>query len=198
MTYKPLELKSVGTRITYHRPSMIFESNITMDSLAYLVMTDLIKVTAVTIGANASISEANDRMIANGIRMLLVTDQQEMLQGLITATDLLGEKPLNYAREVGTNHNEISVKDIMTPLLQMEVLTLGEVLNSRVGDIVETMKRVGRQHALVVDGAGEHEAMRVRGIFSSTLISVLTGEEIDVAGKAGNFAELENALLHGH
>jgi CBS-domain-containing membrane protein len=198
MPYRPLELSRLDTRVTYHRPTQVYDKHISLNSPGYSVMTDLAKVTTITIGPMAGIDEANERMIAHGVRMLLVTDESELTLGLITTTDILGEKPLTYLREVGGNHGEILVQDIMTPYDQLEVMQLTDVLNATVGDVIATLKMVGRQHALVVDGQGQAVAPRLRGIFSTTQIGRLVGEPVDVAGKAGNFAELELALTHGH
>ncbi len=83
----------------------------------------------------------------------------------------------------------------MTPYDRLEVMTWFDVERSRVGDIIESLKRVGRQHALVVDG--EPEAQTIRGIFSSTQIARQVGEPIDTSVRAANFADLEYALVHG-
>jgi len=197
MAYRPLQLSRLDTRVTYHRPTQVYEKHISLNSSAYSVMTDLAKVTTITIGPMANIDEANQRMINHAVRMLLVTDEAQMALGLITTTDILGEKPLSYLRDVGGNHGDILVQDIMTPYDQMEVMQLNEVLNASVGDVISTLKLVGRQHALVVDGLEPGVAPRLRGIFSTTQIGRLVGELVDVAGKAGNFAELELALSQG-
>ena len=198
MAYRSLELSRLDTRVAYHRPTQVYDSHVGLDSPGYAVMTDLARVTTSTIGPMAGIDEANARMIAHGVRMLLVTDEDELTLGLITTTDILGEKPLNYLREVGGNHGEILVEDIMTPYDHLEVMQLTDVLNATVGDVIATLKRVGRQHALVVDSEGQGLAPRIRGIFSTTQIGRLVGEPVDITSKAGNFAELEMALVHGH
>jgi hypothetical protein len=55
------------------------------------------------------------------------------------------------------------------------------------------MKRVGRQHALVVDLDSEGN-QTLRGIFSTKQISKQLGIKIDTAEIARTFAELEEAL----
>jgi len=198
MPYRPLELSRLDARISFHRPTQVYDKNVSLNSPAYSVMTDLAKVTTFTIGPMATIDEANQSMINHGVRMLLVIDDEQMALGLITTTDILGEKPLNYLREVGGNHGDILVQDIMTPYDKMEVMQLNEVLNATVGDVITTLKLVGRQHALVVDGQEPAvSSRRLRGIFSSTQIARLVGEPVAVEGKAGNFAELELALTQG-
>ena len=62
----------------------------------------------------------------------------------------------------------------MTPADLIETMELHDVLQFRVGDIVETLKRSGRQHALVIE-SGSPDATSatrtVRGIFSLTHIA---------------------------
>src|SRR6185503_8701457 len=56
---------------------------------------------------------------ALGVRLLLVVDENEMVLGVITATDVLGEKSLRVALELGARRGELSVGDIMTPARQV-------------------------------------------------------------------------------
>jgi hypothetical protein len=57
-----------------------------------------------------------------------------------------------------------------------------------------TMKRHGRQHALVAETTDK--GMAVCGIFSATRIGRQLGIPVDTTGVAGTFAELESALTH--
>jgi CBS-domain-containing membrane protein len=192
--YKQLEFKRLQRRMNYHRPVQVMEEQVTSNSPAYKVMTDLSHVAAITVSPGDSIKQANTRMISNKVRMLLVTDEHQQIQGLITATDVMGEKPLNYVTKVGGNHNDVTVGDIMTSYDQLEVLCMKDVEKARVGDIIESLKSVGRQHALVVDG--DFNSQVIRGIFSSSQIERQIGESVDTHSRAVSFAELEYALMH--
>jgi hypothetical protein len=74
-------------------------------------------------------------MITRGVRLLLVVDDLESVLGVITANE------------------------------RVEVIELAEVERARVGHVLETLRRAGRQHALVVERA------MVRGIFSISPLS---------------------------
>jgi CBS domain-containing protein len=191
--FKPLELKRLNRHMDYHQP-VVTNNRINMYSPASTIMTNLKHTVAVTIGAHSSLQEANSHMIVNGVRMLLVTDEENRVKGLITATDIVGEKPMHYVNRNGGNHSDIQVGDIMTSYDDLEVLCWADVEKARIGDIAETLKRVGRQHAIVVDGEIDHQ--KVCGIFSSSAIARATGEEVDTSSCAGNFADLEHALMH--
>ena len=137
-------------------------------------MTDLTQVKAVTIPPVASVDEANQAMIRHGVRSLFVIGEAEAILGIVTSIDILGEKPIQVSQERGLGHAEVLVQQVMTPAAQLEAVELRDVQRARVGDIVETLKRSGRQHALVIDGGTvEHAstARTVRGIFSLSQIA---------------------------
>lgn len=192
--YLPLPHAKLAPRAKYCRPASPSQK-VTLESPAMAVMTDLERVMAVTIGPGASIESANQRMIAAGVRLLLVVDGGATIAGLITASDILGEKPLKHQQRTGETFNEILVNDVMTPREELDVLQLRDVFRARVGDIVATLKSFGRQHALVVETDGESKAQKVRGIFSATQIGRQLGVNVTPGEIAGTFAELEAALL---
>lgn len=167
-----------------------------MDMPAIYAMTDLQKVAAVTIEPTVSLISANQKMIANQVRLLLVCRADNSVTGILTASDILGEKPVQYMHHVNCTYGEIMVRDIMTPHDQLDVLKLNDVQMAYVGDIVATLQRDGRQHALVID-SDRYGNQRVRGIFSASKISRQVGVPIAESGRAHSFAELEQALVVG-
>lgn len=164
-------------------------SGVSKHSPATEVMTDLQHAAAYTINPAVSISEAERKMILCAVRLLFVTNSEDELVGLITATDILGERPLSYLREHGGCRDDILVQEIMTAKEGIEVINYPDVVRASIGDIVATFHAVGRQHVLVV----EHD--RVRGLFSATEISRRLGETLDMDIRARTFAELEAALV---
>jgi CBS domain-containing protein len=162
------------------------------DSPAVEVMTDLRRVSAATIGADMPINQANQAMIHRGVRSLIVTDGQRAL-GIMTATDVLGEKPMQVVRNRGVRHAEIVVRDIMTPADRLDVIDLNDVLHAEVGHVVATLKQSGRQHALVVD-ADEAGRQMIRGIFSATQVARQLGIVLHTPEIARTFAEIGAAI----
>lgn len=70
---------------------------------------------------------------------------------------------------------------------------MDEVERARVGHIVATLKRAGRQHAMVVeDGPGGRQV--VRGVFSASQLEKQLGQPVPVAATAHTFADIEAAL----
>lgn len=191
--HSSLPTTRVGPDCTFSRPH-VEGPPVGAGDGALLVMTDLRRILAVTIGPEASIDAANDRMIAHAVRMLLVVDAQMNLVGLITATDILGEKPLIHLQNNGGGWGSIKVGDIMTPRESIEALRLTDVVAAQVGDIVRTLRERGRQHAIVVDDVNAPSRQTVCGIFSTTQIGKQLGIPVEPSTVARSFAELERVI----
>ncbi len=133
-------------------------------------------------------------MIQCGIRLLLVLNHEHSLIGIITATDILGDKPLRFVQERHVKHNDILVSDIMTPLDQLEAISITEVQNARVGQVVASLRDTGRQHILVTENNASGK-FSVCGIFSFTQIERQLGAKIPSTKIAKNFTEIEEMLI---
>jgi len=192
--YTPLPSLALEPGSSYHRPDAELPELVHLDSPALSVMTDLTKVPAVTISPSANLGEANQTMIASRVRLLLVVDENKNVVGLITSTDLLGEKPMLHARKINAPIQDLSVADIMIAQPDLDVLDMKDVERARVGDVAETLKSQGRRHALVVEHSDE--GMMVRGIFSCTQISKQLGTPVeDSNGRVDTFTELKEVLM---
>jgi CBS-domain-containing membrane protein len=167
----------------------------TLDSPALVVMTDLTRVAAAVVSPETSVDEANRSMIRRGVRMLLVLDEHELLTGIVTSTDILGEAPVTLARERGVRHREILVGDVMTPAARLDAFELRTVHHARVGHVVASLQQKRRHHALVIQ-QDEEGGLEVRGIFSLSQIARQLGTPLDLPRAAGSFAEIEAALAH--
>jgi CBS-domain-containing membrane protein len=132
-------------------------------------------------------------MVQRGVRMLLVMNPERGLAGIITATDILGEKPLRFSEERRVRHNEILVSDIMTPLDKLGAIPIADVMHAKVGEVIASLREGGRQHTLVMDDAQNKTC--ICGIFSITQIERQMGMAIESTGVANTFAELEATLL---
>jgi len=165
---------------------------LTLDSPALESMTDLLVVPAASIDPKRTIDEANTRMLVRGVRMLFVLGAADELLGLITANDVLGEKPLRVVRNNAIPHSNVLVEDIMTAAQDLEVLEYPGVRNACVGDIVATLRNSGRQHALVV--AETPGGPRVRGLFSTSQIARDLGIAVQTPAIYKTFAEIEAVM----
>ena len=165
--------------------------SVTPDSPATDVMTDLRHTPAFTTDADAPANQALQKMMHAGVRLLLVTNSARHVVGLITARDLMGEKPVRAATENQIPRDAVTVAQCMVPQQHIEVLDYAEVLRSTVAEIVLTLRHSGRQHALVLEADGKPV---VRGIFSAVRVGRQLGVELQASGQMQSFAELEQAI----
>lgn len=187
--YRALNAGTLDIGVTFERPRQHMSRQVTLESPAVTVMTDLARVTAETVTANLPVDDAEQKMIASGIRLLFVTNQLNEVIGIVTSKDLSGEHIMRLINSSRSPRQDLIVRDIMTSQHKIEVLEMSDVATAHVGDIVETLKRMGRQHALVVerDETGEQT---IRGLLSTSQIGRQLGEPIVTTDVAGNFANL--------
>lgn len=193
--YKALRQASLEQCASYYQAESLPLRSVQLDSPALEVMTDLKRVQAVTIGPDATLVAVNKAMMRNTVRSLLVADERRCVLGIITSTDTMGEKPMQVVLERGIRHEEVLVRDIMTPRDRLEVLDMGTVRAAEVGHVVATLKWTGRQHALVAEENASGRQM-IRGIFSASQIARQLGMTIHAIQIASTFAEIEAAIAH--
>ncbi len=191
--YAGLQSHPLKTGSSFVRPVQAFPERVKLSDPALTVMTDLTKISVVSVRAKTSMDRANAKMIRYGVRMLLVLDDNEQVAGLLTATDVLGEKPMRFLQNMGGTHADIMVRDIMSTQRELSALKIEDVQQVRVGDIVVTLKKANRQHALVVS-EGLDGKQTVCGLFSVTQIARLLGAQAQSFELARTFDEIEATI----
>ena len=193
MTYHPLPTYPLPKQLTILPPDMFQLKRVGLDSPALDVLTDFKKEHAITISSHESITTAQRKMVEKGIRLLIAVDLHNYVHGIITVSDLSGEKPIRYIQKFGGSRKDITVEDIMVPERDLEVLAFQDVMHMKVGDIVETLKKLERYHALVAEIKGPVEERKVRGIFSLNRIARQLGAEIQIFEIGHTFAQITQA-----
>ena len=185
--YSPLALTTLpsASRVVERDPL----TQVSLDDPATSVMTDLRQVSAVKTTPEAPMVHAHQLMIHRGVRLLFVMDRNGALAGVITATDVLGEKPMRFTQARGLPYSEITVADVMTPASMLEAIALQDVAQMRVGHVLATFRAVRRQHLMVAEGN------RVRGLFSASQLARQLGVEMQTFEVARTFADIEAALV---
>jgi CBS domain-containing protein len=168
---------------------------VTLASPALDVMTDLTKVKAATIHPATTLRQAEQAMIHQGVRMLFVVTEMPLVEGLITSTDLGGDRQMRVVHERHLHYDELVVADVMTPLGALDAIDHARVGNATVGNVVATLRRLGRNHLLVVEAATTQAPRRVRGVISRSQVERQLGTAIDITPIANSFSEIEQALL---
>ncbi len=168
---------------------------VTLASAALDVMTDLTMVKAATIAPEASLRQAEQTMIYQGVRMLFVVSGMPSIEGLITSTDLHGDRQMALVAARQARYDDLCVADVMTLLSMLDAIDYARMAHATVAGMVATLQRVGRNHLLVVQEATDTTARRVRGVVSRAQIERQLGTSIDITPIASSFAEIERALV---
>lgn len=189
-----LPMIHLGTGVKFHRPEVHEFEQLSIMDPAIKAMTDLKKVPARIIYPNENIDAANEKMIANRVRLLFVVNYSDQIVGIITAQDILGEKPIQFAQQNEIKRSEILVKDIMTKAEDLEVIEIKTLSYATVADIIETLRHKKRQHILVVDYTGPNQERMVRGIFSLNQIARQLGIPIKTFDIADTLTEIAKVL----
>jgi CBS domain containing-hemolysin-like protein len=191
--YSPLASQSLDAETSFHLPLLPEPKAVTMEDAALQVFTDFHRVRAITVPASVPMEYAAQRMRANRVHLLLVVDERNLVLGILTSTDIEGEKPVRLVHDRRLSREEITVRDLMTPRERLEVIEFDHIKHARVGHVVATLKAVGRQHAMVVD-RDPHGRQRVRGLFAGSQVGRQLGMPLDTVAIARSFAEVESAL----
>ncbi len=174
--FGPLPHTPLEPNTGYARPAVL-PKIVHLDEPALEVFTDFNTVNPVTTTPDMPIDDALERMKSAGVRLLLVVDTADTIIGLVTARDIQGEKPTEIVRDTRQPHSQITVAMIMAPGADIPILKMDNVEHATVGDIVVTLKTLGRQHVLVSGKDPDSGVTQVCGLFSMSRVSRLLGEE---------------------
>jgi CBS-domain-containing membrane protein len=194
MTYTRLPSRNLDKTAGLLRPACVLPDRVTLDNPALDVMTDFRRMTAFIATPGDSIAQAEERMHRRKVKLLFVMDGEDRVAGLITNTDIGGEKPLQVVQSRGIRRDEIQVADIMTPVDRLEAVDYDDLAHARVGHVLETLKARGRQHALVIEQTGNRQM--VRGLLSLTQLCKQLGVVVETTEIAHTFTEIEQQLAH--
>ena len=182
-----------GTTLAQAQPTD--NAPVTLASPALAVMTDLTKVKAATTHPRTTLRQAEQAMIYQGVRMLFVVTEMPLIEGLITATDLGGDKQMRVVHERHLHYDELCVADVMTELGALDAIDYAVVRSAAVGNAVATLQRLGRNHLLVVEASTARTPRCVRGVISRSQVERQLGRPIDITPIANSFSEIERALV---
>lgn len=133
---------------------------------ALSVMIDYRSRSSVTVSETAPLGEALAHMKHTGVRCAFVVDEKNIaVVGMLTAYDILGEKPQQHMRFTGIGHDDVLVKDIMLKISDWRVADIKDVEQSTVGDVLEVFNETGVTHLPVMETTESNE-QRLRGLLS--------------------------------
>jgi CBS domain-containing protein len=194
MTYSRLPARHLDKTAGLLRPTCVLPERVKLDNPALDVMTDFRRMTAFTASPGDTLQQAEAQMIRRKVRLLFVMDTEDQVAGLVTSTDVYGEKPMQVVQSRGIHRYEVLVSDIMTPVDQLEAIDYVDLSHASVGHVLETLKARGRQHALVIETSGAQKM--VRGLLSLSQLCKQLGVTVETTEVAHTFHEIEQQLAH--
>jgi CBS domain-containing protein len=121
---------------------------------ALTVMTDFRERASVTTSETATIDEALEHMKHAGVRSAFaVGGQRHAVVGLITAYEIMSERPLQNLQFAATPRREVLVFDIMQKISDWRVADIKEIERARVTDVAEMFAKTGLTHVPVMETA---------------------------------------------
>jgi CBS domain-containing protein len=153
-----------------------------LDAPAQSVMTDFILRNMVTVDGSLPVDAALEVMRHAGVRSAFVIDGgQHQVLGLVTAHDIMGEKPIRYLQSIGCTHrtcsrDDVKVADVMERAEEWYVVTAADVASATVGAVLQALQHSGRTHLPVVEPAGAGRSA-LRGVFSRAKLLRLTEQD---------------------
>ena len=172
MPSKPLELFPLQANLAAPHSGTW---NVGLEDPARTVMTDFHESGLVTVAPTLQVDAALEVMKHAGVRSAFVLDEaRTTVLGLITAYDIMGEKPIRHLQLTGGSREEVLVADIMDRAGDWQVARLADVDKATVASVLDTFARIGRTHLAVVDQAEPGQGPRLRGVFSAAKLLRLT------------------------
>ncbi len=179
MTASPIVLFKPGGAVAAPRGA---PWRVELSDPARSVMTDFNERSVVRVPPNQQVDDALEVMRHAGVRSAFVIDAgQDTVLGLITAYDIMGEKPIRHLQTVGGAREDVVVADIMDPAESWQVTHLAAIDQATVGMLLDTFAKLGRTHLPVVEGEGA--SLRLRGVFSAAKVLRLTESARRIARK---------------
>jgi CBS domain-containing protein len=133
-------------------------------------MTDFRERASVTVSETATIDAALEHMKHNGVRCAFAIDEaRRAVAGLITAYDIMSEKPMRHMQAMASPRREVLVRDIMHGVPDWLVVDIKDVEQATVASVSRLFDETRLTHIPVTE-TGEHGEQRLRGLLSGARV----------------------------
>jgi CBS domain containing-hemolysin-like protein len=184
--------------VTYFHPLELPEV-LHWEDAALHAMVDFKYTKPETIRPDESLDTALNAIANCSYHALLVVNHEGNVLGLVSAEDLLGEKPLKVIQERHIPRADIPVQLMMIPQAAILTIDVEHLRHAKVGHIIRTLQAHKQHFALIVKmEEGNSHIQKIRGLFSLSLLSKQLGYDVtsDLA-EAHSIVELQyNLHLH--
>lgn len=137
---------------------------------ALSVMTDFRERASVTVAETATIDAAIEHMKHNGVRCAFAIDEaRRVVVGLITAYDIMGEKPMRHMQDTGSPRHRVQVREIMQGVAEWRVADIKDIEQATVAAVSRLFDETRLTHIPVME-TGERGEQRLRGLLSGARV----------------------------
>lgn len=138
---------------------------------ALTVMTDFRERASVTVVESAPVDAALEHMKHAGVRSAFVVHaQRRVVVGLVTAYDIMGDKPVRHMEELRVPRKDIHVRDIMTPLADVPSVDIRDVEAATVAEVARLFDAPAGLTHLAVTEPDLQGGVRLRGLLSAARV----------------------------
>lgn len=147
------------------------ESPLRRLSPALEALTDFAIETPISVAPERHVDDALQDMIRAGVRSLLVM-QELVVLGLITASDVLGTRPIQFLQShlcesQPCRHKDVRVADVMTPWSDLRLIDFRIIASATAGDLADQFRNTQDTHMLIIEHSSD-KGTAVRGLVSKT------------------------------
>ena len=132
-------------------------------SSALEFFTDFKKHIPLTIDGSTPAESVETLMGQAHVKLKLVVDGDGEFIGTISLDDL-DEQHFMARVALGYAHQDILVKDLMRPKAEIMALSLADLEQATINDVIKALQQKGQQHCLVVDNS----TTQIRGLISAS------------------------------
>ncbi|WP_049722692.1 CBS domain-containing protein [Gilvimarinus polysaccharolyticus] len=177
-----------------HSPmlSNIEAPELSMSSPAEKVLIDFDVRQPMVLDQGVSVDDAAYLMRITHAKIKLVMDANKQFRGVVSQRDIDSVKVLATATSMGIARADLTVKDIMTPTVQLQGIKRNVLARAQIADLVEALEFAGQYFLLVLD---DNEC--ICGLISADEISYRLDRHLDIEPFAHSFNEVFNALRVG-
>ena len=137
---------------------------------ALSVMTDFRERASVTVAETATMDAALEHMKHNGVRCAFAIDElRRVVVGLITAYDIMSEKPMRHMQSMASPRREVLVRDIMQGIAEWRVADIKDIEQVTVAAVSRLFEETRLTHIPVME-SGEDGEQRLRGLLSGAKV----------------------------
>jgi len=162
----------------------------TVKSPAVEFLTDFTLRKPIIIEAETNVNQAIDFMKKSHVKLMLVVDREENFHGIVSINDLHSVKVMRAAVNQQKNAGEVTVADVMTDKNHLHGLTYLQLMESTIGQVIDTLQDLGEQHILVLC----EDESTVRGLISASDIARKLHIDIQISNKANSFSDIYSVL----